>query len=259
MTSEKSDKIKQAISDTFYGAQLTFILSIICGVAYGNISSNIATKNVNQSDFAQNIFGTPFLAKNYKKPINVVIDENFNETQKEFIVEAIKDFDLQLDGLKYNIVLDGNKKGKNCINIKPVYNNDVEYSGLTQYQAKNFFARILYPVNISLNLSKFDFDSKSDYDIQRCKTFFETAVKHEMCHTLGLVDKYDNQSEKDTIMYWSISTNSQHDLTEKDLYTLNTVYKSNKGVSVEAKTKIHKPVIMNAEKFQVTLDEEDVL
>ena len=216
---------------------ITIALNITCIYgAYGvvnqvadNITSIQKTKNVDKNLFNQNIFGVPYLMDVDKKPIDVVINENFSEKQKEIISNSISILDEKLIGVDYNITLDSTKANKKCItinnNIDKKNKNERDCYGVTYTKCPVFGTKIIFPVEIKLNLDEINNDYKGS--IAKAKTynqFLGAIVKHEMLHTLGLKDLYNSSENGKSIMYGHTNQYSLNDPSEQELYTINTVY-----------------------------------
>lgn len=216
---------------------ITIALHVTCiysgyGVAnqvVDNINSIQKTKTVDKDLFNQNIFGVPYLMDIGEKPIDVVINENFSEKQKEIISKSISSLDEKLVGVDYNIILDSTKANKKCItinnNINPKNENEGDCYGVTYAKYPVFGTKLIFPVEIKLNLDEINNDYKGA--IAKAKTydqFLGSIVKHEMLHTLGLKDLYNSSENGKSIMYGYTTQYSLNDPSDQELYTVNTVY-----------------------------------
>lgn len=195
-------------------------------LTYSNISSAIKTKNVDKDLFNQNLLGNPYLLEiPDNTPLDVVIDENFSEKQKETIVEAISTLDDKLDGVNYNIILNAQAPDKQCISVLKDQTKTENYLGVTYAKYPLFATFIKYPINVSINVDYIEKEFKSK--IAGIKTYDEylgSIVKHEMLHTLGLRDLYDDASYGKSIMHGYTGTKSLNDPSQEELTVLNTVY-----------------------------------
>lgn len=219
---------------------LTVVLHITCIYGIYNVSSQVAdnissinkTQNVNKDLFYQNIFGVPYLMETDGKPIDVVVNENFSDEQKDIISKSISSLDEKLVGLDYNIILDNTKSNKNCItinsNIDHQNKEEDECYGVTYTKFPVFGTKLIFPVEIKLNLD--EINNSYNGAIAKAKTydqFLGSIVKHEMLHTLGLKDLYDYAENGKSIMYGYTTAKSLNDPSEEEINTINTVYPSN--------------------------------
>lgn len=210
---------------------ITCIYGLYNGISLvsDNVESAIKSSAIEKERFNQNIFGTPYIMDSNGKPIDVVISENFTDEQKNIIVNSISNLDENLVGVDYNITLDNTKTSKNCITINPNidHNNKDEDKcyGVTYARYPIFGTKIIYPVEIKLNLNRINNNYKGT--IANAKTYNEfigTIVKHEILHTLGLKDLYDHSENGKSIMYGYVSSISPNNPSSKELDIINTVY-----------------------------------
>ena len=223
-TKTKSNKSK--VADVL---SWTFVLSVA-----GSISFNIynATARLNGAD--KSLFMKTPLTKlpqtlhfNPSKPIDVIVDSAFTLEQKNAIAQAIDELDLVLQGVDYNVILDAQKSGKNCINIFQKDRNPTSnlIMGLTEINARVFSGQIVMPINMELYTKAYEdrfMDSKFE------KEYFQAVVKHEMLHTLGLDDLTNYNYRGKSIMY-EYMVDNLWDLTPQDIETVNKVYTPKKS------------------------------
>lgn len=210
---------------------ITCIYGLYNGISLvsDNVESAIKSSAIEKERFNQNIFGAPYIMDSNGKPIDVVISENFTDEQKNIIANSISNLDDQLVGLDYNITLDNTKTSKNCItidtNIDHNNKDEDECYGVTYAKYPVFGTKIIYPVEIKLNLDEINNDYKGT--LAKIKTYDEflgTIVKHEMLHTLGLKDLYDYAENGKSIMFGYVSAISPNDPSQEELKVLNSVY-----------------------------------
>ena len=182
--------------------------------------------------------------------IKVYISENFTSEQQQHIVKAISELDEYFDGIKYDILLDPEQVDDKVIKIEKNY-HDNRFPGVTTFMMQTY--NILYPMEIEFN-SKYD-----DYDSQ----FFEAVIKHEMLHTLGLDDMYDEKYSQRSIMYRYIGSQTLRDLSQEDIDIVNTIYtiKNTKKPVLAVKTSVDKEpiVIFNGELLKYNKEEDEMI
>lgn len=226
---EKNDnkRLKNKNIDRLFNIILVgFSFYSFTNLTYSNIYSAVTTKNINKNLFNKNLFGNPYLLKiPNNTPLDVVIDENFSKEQKETIVKAIFTLDNKLEGVNYNIILNAQAHDKQCISVLKDKTKTEDYLGVTYAKYPLFATFIKYPINISLNVDYINKEFKSKIDgLKTYDEYLGSIVKHEMLHTLGLADLYDDASYGKSIMYGYTGVNSLNDSSEEEYNILNTVY-----------------------------------
>ena len=176
--------------------------------------------------------------------INVLIKDSFTPEQKECIIDAIHELDIQLDNIKYNIYLDHQKAPNKCITIEEV-DFTVTRGGLTMLTYLPFNPYLMYPIEIYI-----------DTDWHKTENQLKCVIKHELLHTLGLKDLYDQKYETESIMYFAQTPDSPKDLTQKDKDLVNSVYTHEYvNCGLFANTKVGNAVVASATKKKNTEDE----
>ncbi|MBQ8424955.1 MAG: hypothetical protein IJX17_02910 [Clostridia bacterium] len=135
-----------------------------------------------------------------ENPINIVL-QNISDEDKIKVISAINDLDNISTNLDYTILDTDDLKIQNKIYITDGETpNDA--LGLTNINYNNLSGEISYPIYISI-------------DMDACKGFTSditgedavTAVtKHELGHSLGFKDLYDRSMINESIMWYSIYT-----------------------------------------------------
>lgn len=160
--------------------------------------------------------GAPLRLNLTNKPIKVAI-ENFSEQDKKQVVSAIERLDNISKNLNYTIL--DSDHGHIDADIKIRYesfDNNMTL-GNTQLTFNENTAVIKYPINIQIDPSVKDWrDSETN------ETALSFVVKHEMMHTLGFCDIYDQELMNKTIMYYSIAT--VDDYTTMDEMNIKKLY-----------------------------------
>ncbi|MGN1221817.1 MAG: hypothetical protein ACI4TT_01120 [Christensenellales bacterium] len=245
---ENNKKGKKTINKIINALTVTFAIALPGSSAINAVVTNNKVKNVDSKLVMRTNFGIPVHANlNSNKTINVVIDENFNETQKQNIKEAIQELDVDLKGVNYNILLDGSKAGKKCVKItKENYDEDnTDGLAVTDLRVNNLYGVVLFPVKISLFTDIYN-DMYDDPNFD--KENMSEIIKHEMLHVLGFNDVYDKEYQNKTIMYGAIDKNTTlFDLSQADKDMVNTVYKpiTQDAVKVETYEPFYYPINLN--------------
>lgn len=212
---EKINKIKK----------IKYIISIILsGTALAVVPGYNGIKlydfrNVDKTLLAKNFMGVPYTITQPKEKINVLIKDNFTVAEQEEIKTAINELDLNAKGLMFNyenVTEIGSKKitiEKNNSYVDLVTGDDADTIGYTSYNLQPLTAKILYPISININPNYLNY-----YDIN-----LESIIKHELLHTLGFKDIYDEKMAGKTIMMWTTDLASK-DYSQEDINTLNELY-----------------------------------
>lgn len=185
--------------------------------------------------------------------INVLITDNFTQEQKEAIVEAIAELDEHLLYVDYNIYLDARKAPNKCITIDEV-DTKAGKTGLAGLTYLPGIPYLMYPIEIMV-----DADKAMNYDNQLMKEQFKGTIKHELLHTLGLVDLYDDKYETESIMYFCSTPDSAKDLTQADIDLLNKVYSQEYvNCPVFASTNVGNPVLIETAKRKQAAPQDEM-
>ena len=235
-----------------------FAISATC-ITTANFSQAKQKMNgVDASLFHQNMLKMPLTLPVDRDAIQVAINKGFTNEQKQYIKEAIEELDIDLTGIKYEILLDETGPANKCINIKNVDYIVNDALAVTNYNFTNYDHHILYPISIELDTENIEKDRCLDF--YNYEQAFKRIVKHEMLHTLGLVDIYDIFERDDTIMYGYMTKNIKLDLSKRDKEVLNTVYRlksDKKTAEITAITSTPKQVVMLSTNCQNKMKEED--
>ena len=205
----------------------TILIGLGGSIGINALVANSRCKGVDNKLVMRTDFGVPIIANlGFDKTVDIVVDETFNKTQKASIKEAIEELDVDLKGVRYNILLNDEKAGKECINITKSNSDDFNKNAFarTDMNINNYFGTVLYPVQITIFSDVYN-ANYSDPDFN--KEAISGIVKHEMLHTLGFSDVYDNEYQNKTIMYGNLDKNTTlYDLSQFDKDMVNSVYTS---------------------------------
>ena len=158
----------------------------------------------------------------FKEPITVTLAKSFSEKEKEQIVDAINTLDEISPNLNYTIIDSPNISIMADINIDK-YDDLVSPMALATTSLKyNQKAQITYPIFIDIN-EPFS-TCFENIDIKENDTL-SYVVKHELMHTLGFCDLYDEKHFDKSIMWYSTeNANVVSDYTERDKACINKIY-----------------------------------
>lgn len=182
--------------------------------------------------------GRPLIAPITNKTLNIVTN-NFSDKEKREIVDAIDKLDNIIDNVNYKI-LDSNNKNINAdIYIDNDTDNmshldeveDVHTLGITHLTYNERTAIINYPLTITID------GSCSQYYDSTGVNLLNYVVKHEMMHTLGFSDLYDEKYYNKSIM-WHRVEGDVNDYTSLDEFNIKTLYDNNLITVVNENNKI---------------------
>lgn len=211
---------------------IALFVGLTGSLVLNSVNANNRFKDLDENLYKKSLFGVPVVANiGLDKTLDVIIDESFTNEQKSHIAQAIRELDMDLKGVKYNIMLNSDKAGIKCINIT----NNSEVSSWTQSVAKThtaynlFYGNIMFPVEIEIYTKAYANYFK---DNNFSSKYFSALVKHEMLHVLGFKDVYDESYVDKTIMYGHLDHRDRiFDLSSYDIYMANKIYKSTKDTA----------------------------
>ena len=154
-------------------------------------------------------------------PIAVVLD-SFGEEHKKLAVDAINSLDQISENVNYTILDKDDIKIKQKIHISLVDNlsEEKQAGGQATYTYNETTGKINFPIDIYLDPDCIKFTST-----ETGENMFTTVVKHEMLHTLGFKDIYDESLKNSTVMYYSINDDNRAlDYTPSDKINIQTIY-----------------------------------
>ncbi|MGN1221816.1 MAG: hypothetical protein ACI4TT_01115, partial [Christensenellales bacterium] len=158
---------------------LTAFIGLTGSAVINKSISNNRVKDIDNNLITRTDKGVPILVRLSKdKTLDVVIDESFNDEQKQNIKEAIQELDVDLKGVNYNILLNSDKAGKKCINITKGSFNENNFHALaaTTFAANKYFGNVIFPVKISISS---DFYNMIYDDPNFDKENMSEIIKHE--------------------------------------------------------------------------------
>ena len=164
----------------------------------------------------------------YKNPISVTIS-NFNEKEKQDVIDAVNRLDEISDTLNYTIIENENYNLTANINISKGAVENEDAVGITEYHYNGNY-KITYPINIIINEKDFiDTDTLPDFLRPSVEKLYEKklgrVVKHELMHTLGFADLRSEEHKDQTLMWYNIEGyNEIYDYTERDIANIKKLY-----------------------------------
>lgn len=162
--------------------------------------------------------GVPIKAK-VKDPIVVNVDMTGEERKQA--IKAIHDLDSISNTLNYKIIDTDNSSIYADINISVDKNlqEAKEALGNINFTYKKDTGYLIYPLNITID------DSIVNYYSSNGVSLVDYVVKHEMMHTLGFKDIYDEQYFNKTIMWHSVDNGMElDDFSELDKNNIKSMY-----------------------------------
>lgn len=186
-------------------------------------------KDVDENRFIKNSQGQSLILPINNYGVDLLIDDNFTESQKSTICNAIAECDISFPNIKYNFCFNpSDTHGKYITITKGKLNGTL--LGSTKYHSSSLSYYLQYPISIVLDCEK-----------TPNSNILESVVKHELLHTLGLADMYDKSYEGSTIMYYKIDGRTE--LSNQDIKIINTVYSNYKKQTFTLQTFVKSPTV----------------
>ena len=174
----------------------------------------------------KNTFGTPLTMDiDASDPIKVEF-KNFNEDERQDMKNAINELDEISQNLNYTILDNGNTHVEQKIVVQKIADEDLKemlqkdnVGGHVDYTVDNLKAKITYPINIYIS------DICDNVMSETGNTsLLSYVLKHEMMHSLGFTDMYENKDIGTTIMYYSATENTVETFTDLDKSNIQQLY-----------------------------------
>ncbi len=212
---------------------LSFLISVGCPMGYialslynDEVEKQIALadkeKYGDMYELMLDMKGKVITLEKFKEPITVTLAKSFSEKEKEQIVDAINTLDEISPNINYNILDNPNVSITADINIDKKEKLSMPLAVATTNLNYNSKAQITYPIFININESYSN--HFKDIDIKE-NDMLSHVVKHELMHTLGFCDLYDEKHYDKSIMWYS-TENAEivPDYTERDKACINKIY-----------------------------------
>ncbi len=201
------------------------------GYLVNKLGTAILTRPVDNSNFEKykddfyQVNGNVVRLPIGNEPIAVVLND-MNVKQKEQVVQAVNALDEISKNINYTLY-DGmddydNDNGLNYISISLV--DDIEEQegagGVAKLRYNKFTAEIIYPIEIEIESQWSD----AYWDKEETKSLLTTITKHELMHTLGFKDLYDENDKQRSIMYYATQSDTQQSYTQEDIEKIQYCY-----------------------------------
>lgn len=173
----------------------------------GGIKNGKMFDGIDKDRFLKTAFNVPMYLPVKNNVVKLNILDDFPTEQQQEIVKGIKKLDNYIDGFDYDISFN-DKELKKHINIRAFRQNESNLENAlakTEYRFNTFTAQIKYPLTIRFDKGEL----YSSVDIS-------AVIQHELMHTLGFTDLYDEQY-KDSLMYYSYNDNLEPNQEEKQI------------------------------------------
>ena len=207
-----------------------------------------------------------YMKTKYGKPVYLPIKDNtvsvvfnaFDEEAKENGRHAISKLDDVLKTQEFTIY-DTGKMPKNNNYIIVSLAEDVAGDATGSHNGSiaqtimdfdSFTGKMKYPVEIAIEKKYVDcYRYKEGADFSPETSVFSSILQHELGHALGLCDRYDADSRKNTIMYYS-DAGAAENYTALDYHNIRYIYDKEYDVTVNYPTT--NEVVAYAPKMQFT-------
>lgn len=154
-----------------------------------------------------------------KDTIKVVLENGFSEQDRQNIVNGINGLSEICPNIKYDVLPKYETAQKAIYFSVAGVENMSNAAGTTHIMYDGYSCEIALPIYIDLRADLLD----AYWDTSFTNSALTTIVKHELMHTLGFDDIYDESRKDDTIMYYSLNPNVTT-FTDEDVEKINYVY-----------------------------------
>ncbi len=201
-------------------------------IAAVKLTDMLLNPEVDNSKFEK--YENDFLKTNRGDIIRLPIDENpipvvlgdMDKKTKEYIVEGINCLDNISENINYTIFdaddfnVKSNVKHISFEVVDTITDSSPTTAGNTTFKYSNRTAEILYPIEIKIE------DSYADWfwDAEYTQSVLTTIVKHELMHTLGFKDLYNEEDKNRSIMYYGLANDSPSTYTQEDIEKIQYCY-----------------------------------
>lgn len=238
-------KVKHFGGKIFDAVSTTVLVGLIGSFAYSLVNGQCKMHGVDTDRFLKNGFGVPMTLPVGRNEIQVLIDKEFSDEQKQCIATAIEEFDFDVKGVNYKIELDPSKAQKKSIRIGRVANDSNNGLAVTNLKSMGYFGYFQFPINIDVQVEKI---MPTNLPTEDNQGYLSSVIKHEMLHTLGFKDIYDESMKRETLMYARNDNDGTtlYDLSESDKQIVNTVYRpiANESVKYNVSTAVSNKMVV---------------
>lgn len=162
-----------------------------------------------------------------KNPIPVIL-RDMDEQTKTYVVDGINALDNISENINYTIY-DASKfdikSNVEYISIEMVdgltdYGKSSDAAGCTFFSYDKHSAEILYPIDIKIE----NYYADGFWDSEYTQSVLTTIVKHELMHTLGFKDLYEEEDRNRSIMYYALGVGTPQTFTQEDVEKIQYCY-----------------------------------
>ena len=176
--------------------------------------------------------GVPITA-DISKPIKIRAI-NASEQDKRDIEQALNEITEICPDIRYTLLSNDNYIVEQDITIHSDVMLDAENYGTCSLTYNQNTAKLQYPITIEMSANLDNIYSSTDDS-----TLYSYVLKHELMHTLGFCDLYEDKYFNETIMYYQALSNSDiTTFTDKDENNIRQLYSNSKVAKVYRPTKI---------------------
>ena len=193
-----------------------------------------------------------------ENPIPVILD-NLEDEAKQYVVDGINSLDNISTKINYTIFdsSDYDKDfGLDYIRISLVediedYGVSPSAAGVTIYNYDEKTAEIKYPISIYLDEHYAD----GYWDENFTQSILTTITQHELMHTLGFCDLYEEEDKSRSIMYYALRSDSAKTYTNEDIEKIQYCYDGQKMATTTHPNHIKYKVVANLPNNEVKEDD----
>ena len=245
----KANPVKLLVTLTTTISASLVAFSLIIGGVLESRQPTLAEQYPNAYEFVlKSDFGKPLTLPLNENPIAVVL-EGFDVQARNQAAAAIEQLDQLSEAIDYVILErdDARITQKITINGEDFFDHSQTSAlGVTHLRFNNYTGEIQYP--ISIGIDKACTFLKDDNG----KSILDHVIKHEMLHTLGFADMYEQEYQDKTIMYYALSADRDvTSFTELDALNIQRLY-DEQYIKVETPTHITFYYLPSKESFALT-------
>lgn len=196
--------------------------------------NNFTNQKVDNSKFEK--YADDFMKSDNGDILRLPIDKNqipvilrdMDEQTKTYVVDGINALDNISENINYTIY-DASKfdtkSNVEYISIEMVdgltdYGKSSDAAGCTFFSYDKHSAEILYPIDIKIE----NYYADGFWDSEYTQSVLTTIVKHELMHTLGFKDLYEEEDRNRSIMYYALGVGTPQTFTQEDIEKIQYCY-----------------------------------
>ncbi|MBE7082900.1 MAG: hypothetical protein E7378_04455 [Clostridiales bacterium] len=245
----KANPVKLLVTLTTTISASLVAFSLIIGGVLESRQPTLAEQYPNAYEFVlKSDFGKPLTLPLNENPIAVVL-EGFDVQARNQAAAAIEQLDQISEAIDYVILDrdDAHITQKITIDGGEFFDHSQTSAlGVTYLRFNNHTGEIQYPINIEIDRACTFLQDSSGQGI------LDHVIKHEMLHTLGFADMYQDEYQDKTIMYYALSADRDvTSFTELDELNIQRLY-DEQYIKVETPTHIAFYYLPSKESFALT-------